>query len=441
MTIVLVIALIFGFYMAWSIGANDAANAMGTSVGSGAVSFKEAVIIAAIFEFTGAFLAGADVTNTMRKGIIDPALFNALPQGSEIFALGMLAALMSAAIWIHIAAFLGWPVSTTHSIVGAITGFGTVALGVDQVQWSKVGFIVASWATSPLLGGFIAFSVFWAIKRTIMDAADPIRNVRRYGPIFGLPVFLVLSLMLFFKGLKNFYDKKQHVYAFFDSAIVLTEPLVYALAVALGVAGAVALGMVVRRMDLHEGISDDLSPSELKEAQNKAIERVFRYLQIITACFVAFAHGSNDVANSIGPLAAIVSMFDGMNFVGTISSQVPVPTWVLLLGAAGIVIGLASYGRKVIETIGTKITEITPSRGFAAEFGAATTILIGSKMGLPLSTTHTIVGAVIGVGFARGMNALNLGIVWSIIKSWVLTIPFTGVLTIGLFYMLKFFFL
>lgn len=441
MLIVFWIALVFGFYMAWSIGANDAANAMGTSVGSGAVSFKEAVIIAAIFEFGGAFLAGSDVTNTMRKGIVDPALFNAMPSGGEIFALGMLAALISAAVWIHIAAFLGWPVSTTHSIVGAITGFGAVSLGVDKVQWSKVAFIVASWGTSPLLGGLLAFLVFYAVKRVIIDSPTPVRNVKRYGPLFGLPVFLVLALVLFFKGLKHFYDKKTGMYMLFQKSVALPEWGVYIIALVAGVLGVLALFVMLRKMSLDVNPDDYTDENELKDAQNQSVERVFRYLQVITACFVAFAHGSNDVANSIGPLAAIVGLFKGTDFVGTISAKVPVPTWVLLLGAVGIVIGLASYGRKVIETIGTKITEMTPSRGFAAEFGAATTILIGSKMGLPLSTTHTIVGAVIGVGFARGMNALNLGIVWSIIKSWVYTIPFTAVLTIGLFYLLKFIFI
>lgn len=440
MLLVFWVALAFGFYMAWSIGANDAANAMGTSVGSGSVSFKEAVIIAAVFEFAGAFLAGADVTDTMRKGIIDTQLLASMPQGSEIFALGMLASLMSAAIWIHIAAFLGWPVSTTHSIVGAIAGFGSVALGVSKVQWGKLLTIIASWFTSPILGGLIAFTIFFAIRKLIIDSPTPVKNVRKYGPLFGAPVFLILSLVLFFKGLNNFYDKKTDLYIMFSGTVQLSLTHIWIISIAAGLLASMVLIVALRRMDLD--IPDrNMEKNALKEAQTKSVERVFRYLQVITACFVAFAHGSNDVANSIGPLAAIVSLFKDLNFVGTIQDKVPVPTWVLLMGAVGIVIGLASYGRKVIETIGTKITEITPSRGFAAEFGAATTILIGSKMGLPLSTTHTIVGAVIGVGFARGMNALNLRIVLSILKSWIYTIPFTALLTIGLFYLLKLLFL
>ena len=446
MTAVFWIAIVFGFYMAWSIGANDAANAMGTSVGSRAVSFKEAVIIAAIFEFSGAFLAGSGVTDTMRKGIIDPMVFNTIPAGTEIFALGMLAALISAAIWIHIAAFLGWPVSTTHSIVGAIAGFGIAALGFEAIQWAKVGFIAMSWLTSPLLGGILAFTVFMAIRKLILDTDDPVSSVKRWSPLFAFPVFAILSLVLFFKGLNNFYDKKLELFVFMRDAA--GEPGFYfdnttaiLLALAVGFVASIITGVLLARMNLDDkqvegGKKVD---TDSKDAAYRKVEKVFRYLQVITACFVAFAHGSNDVANSIGPLAAILGLFnlDDFSFVGNIQTQVPVLNWVLLLGAVGIVIGLATYGWKVIETVGTKITEITPSRGFAAEFGAAATILLGSKLGVPLSTTHTIVGAVIGVGFARGVNALNLRIIWSIIQSWVYTLPFTAVLTVVIFFVLK----
>ncbi len=437
------IALVFGFYMAWSIGANDAANAMGTSVGSKAVSFKEAVIIAAIFEFSGAFLAGAGVTDTMRKGIIDPMLFNSMEFGGEIFALGMLAALMSAAVWIHVAAFLGWPVSTTHSIVGAITGFGIVSLGWDAVQWGKLGFIAMSWVTSPLFGGILSFLVFTAVRKLILDTDDPVKAAKRWSPAFAFPVFLVLSLVLFFKGLKNLYDKKLEVFVLLkDSAghpsISMDNTEAMIAAVAVGLLAAIAMGVFVSRMELADG-SKQNTAEERRSVATSSVEKIFRWLQVITACFVAFAHGSNDVANSIGPLAAIVGLFDleKMAFIGEVQAKVPVLNWVLLLGGVGIVIGLASYGWRVIETVGTKITEITPSRGYAAEFGAASTILLGSQLGVPLSTTHTIVGAVIGVGFARGVNALNLKIIWSIVKSWILTIPFTAILTILVYFVLK----
>ena len=422
MDFILWMALGFGFYMAWSIGANDAANAMGTSVGSKAISFKEAVIIAAIFEFGGAILAGGGVADTMRKGIVDPALF-ADPilfpagNGADLFVLGMLAALISAALWIHIAAFLGWPVSTTHSIVGAIAGFGCVSVGVSNVEWLKLGTIAGSWVVSPLVGGLLGFLIFSAIRKFIVDSANPNRGIRLFAPIMAFPVFATLSGMLFTKGLKN-VSKTLDAWGIGMNEII-------GLSIAFGVAASLVLAFFVRKIEI-----DANAPAIERQ---KKIEHVFRYLQVITACFVAFAHGSNDVANAIGPLAAIVNTID----LGVISAKVPVPPWVLILGAVGIVIGLATYGYRVIETIGTKITEITPSRGFAAEFGAAATILFGSKLGLPLSTTHTIVGAVIGVGFARGMNALNLRIIWSIAKSWIYTIPFTAVLTILLYLLLS----
>lgn len=414
-------ALAFGFYMAWSIGANDAANAMGTSVGSKAVTFKEAVIIAAIFEFGGAILAGAGVADTMRKGIVDPALFSdavlfPAGNGAEFFVWGMMAALISAALWIHIAAFLGWPVSTTHSIVGGITGFGVVALGASNVEWLTLATIAASWVTSPLVGGLLAFLIFLAIRKFIVEAKDPNRGIRLFAPIMSFPVFATLGGLLFTKGLKH----KTEALA----SLGIGTPEMIGASVVFGVLASLVLAYFVRKVE----IDPDATTSE----RNEKIESVFRYLQIITACFVAFAHGSNDVANSIGPLAAIVNTVE----IGTIADKVPVPTWVLGLGAVGIVVGLATYGYRVIETIGTKITEITPSRGFAAEFGAASTILVGSKLGLPLSTTHTIVGAVIGVGFARGMNALNLTIVFNIVKSWIYTIPFTAILTMLLYWLL-----
>ncbi|MFB6262483.1 MAG: inorganic phosphate transporter [Bradymonadaceae bacterium] len=433
MDYVLYVALAFGFYMAWSIGSNDAANAMGTSVGSKAVTFKEAVIIAAIFEFGGAVVAGGDVTNTIRDGIMDPTLFQSAQlfphgAGAELFAIGMMSALVAAAVWIHIAAFLGWPVSTTHSIVGAVTGFGVVSVGFANVNWWVIVKIVLSWGFSPVLGGLLAFFSFSAIRRLIFDADDPVEATKRYSPVLAFPVFLVLWLVTFFKGLSNVPLQ--------EYGIGLVE-MVGLSAVGATIASAI-VWFILQNVDLSEGragrdtsIDDDGEAVEVRE-----VERVFRYLQVITACFVAFAHGSNDVANSIGPLAAIVNLYDGTSWSGAqLGSQVPVPTWILVLGGLGIVIGLATYGYRVIETIGSKITDITPSRGFAAEFGAATTIMVGTKAGIPLSTTHTIVGAVIGVGFARGMNALNLELIWDIVKSWIYTIPFTAVLTILLYYL------
>lgn len=414
-------AIAFGFYMAWSIGANDAANAMGTSVGSKAVSFREAVIIAAIFEFAGAMIAGGGVADTMRSGIVDPALFadpTLFPagNGAELFIWGMMASLISAALWLHIAAYLGWPVSTTHSIVGAITGFGAVSVGIANVEWLKLLTIAASWLTSPLLGGVLSFIIFLVIRKAILDAKNANLGLRLVSPILAMPVFMTLTLVLFTKGLKKLHG------TFAEYGIGNMEMI--GISALVGVFSSLTLAFAIRKIHI--------AADESSESKYAKIEKVFRYLQVITACFVAFAHGSNDVANSIGPVAAIVGTLETMDMT---AAKVPIPSWVLLLGAVGIVVGLATYGYRVIETIGTKITEITPTRGFAAEFGAASTILIGSHFGIPLSTTHTVVGSVIGVGFARGMNALNLKIIINILKSWLYTIPFCGILTIILYYL------
>lgn len=425
MEIVLYVALAFGFYMAWTIGANDAANAIGTSVGSGALRFKQAVIIAAVFEFSGALLAGSGVADTMRKGIIDPTLFNAVPQGAEVFAIGMLSALIAAAIWLHFAAYIGWPVSTTHSIVGAITGFGTVALGASNVQWGTLLTILASWVVSPLSGGIMAFLTFTLIRNLVIDAEYPVRAMRRWAPIFALPILISLFTLIFLQVLPR---------------VGFGDSLALAIAAALGAAliAAGILKYIIARSDLSVDESSGAAPEAIRQQKFAKVEKLFCYLQVISASYIAFAHGSNDVANAVGPLAGIVSLFEGTVFTpSTIGGPVPMPTWILFLGGIGIVIGLATYGYKVIETIGSKITEITPSRGFAAELGAASTIILGSKLGLPLSTTHTVVGAIIGVGFARGVNALNFKIILQIAKSWVYTLPFTAVLTAVLFYILR----
>ncbi len=420
--IILWAALAFGFYMAWSIGANDAANAMGTSVGSGAITFKEAVIIAAVFEFSGAVLAGATVTDTMRRGIVDPLLFNDVElvgstEGDVIFMLGMLAALTAAALWLHVAATFGWPVSTTHSIVGAVTGFGLITVGASHIEWGTLTQIASSWIVSPLLGGLLAYGLFSLIRKMIFDADDPVKSVKRLSPFLVAPVFFVLALVIFFKGLPG-VDLEGY-------GIGLLE--IFGISALFAVLAAGVAAFFIRRMKEPDEDAED-------EAYVKRVEQIFRYLQIITACFVAFAHGSNDVANSIGPLAAIAGTMEA----GEVAQEVGVPLWVLLVGAIGIVIGLATYGYRVIKTIGEKITDLTPSRGFAAEFGGATTIVGASQLGMPISTTHTIVGAVMGVGFARGMNALDLGMLWKIFKSWIYTIPVAAALTIGLFYLFRF---
>ncbi len=405
--ILLALCVATGLYMAWSIGANDVANAMGTSVGSGALSFRGAVVAAAIFEFAGAVLVGAHVTDTVRKGIVDASLFAGDPM---LLAIGMTAALLAAAAWLHLASYLGWPVSTTHSIVGAVAGFGLAAHGMGAIHGGKLAVIAASWVVSPLMGAAIAWAVFLLVRGGILDAARPLDRLRMLGPWLGLPVFAILTLSLFYKGLKNLH---------------LDLPLWTALALSLGVglvaAGGIALWM--RRVPRSDGrdVGDEL----------QLVERHFALLQIVTACYVAFAHGSNDVANAVGPMAAVV----GVVRQGVVGVKVDVPVWALVVGAAGIVVGLATYGRNVIRTVGEHITAMTPTRGFAAEFGAATTILVGSKLGLPISTTHTLVGAVIGVGLARGIAAIDVAVVRRIVMSWLLTLPVAAVLTALLYYL------
>ncbi len=396
-------------YMAWNIGANDVANAMGTSVGSHAITLKQAVLLAAAFEFAGAFLVGGHVTDTVRKGIVTTEVFQARP---ELFVLGMLSALLAAGVWLHLATLLGLPVSTTHSIVGAIAGFGLLVGGASAIQWKKLGSVVLSWLVSPVFGGLMGWLTFTFIKRSILSQWNPVRAARGIVPILVFPVALILVLSTLYKGLKNL-----------NLDVTLSQALL--ISIACGAAALLAMKIILAR-------KFSLRPRKRADAFAQ-VERLFSYLQVTTACSVAFAHGANDVANAIGPFAAIVSVFRS----GDLAMKVPVPVWLLALGGMGIVVGLATWGYRVIETVGKKITAITPSRGFSAEFATAATVLVCSKMGLPISTSHTLVGSVIGVGMARGFAALNLRVILSIINSWIITIPATAVVTILLYLGLK----
>ena len=402
-----------GFFMAWGIGANDVANAMGTSVGARALTLAQAVLVACIFEFAGAYLAGGEVTSTIRKGIIDTAVITDTPQ---LLVYGMIAALLAAGIWLLIASYFGWPVSTTHSIVGAIVGFAAVGIGVDVVQWGKVASIVASWVVSPVMAGTISFLLFTSVKKLILQTSDPFMSAKRYVPFYMFLAGFVVAMVTFLKGLK-------HVGLTFTGTEAIAWSLVFALIIAL--LGTLALQRI------------DNTTQEKNGAMFDGVERVFAVLMVFTACAMAFAHGSNDVANAIGPLAAIVSV---VNSGGEIASKSILPAWVLLIGATGIVIGLAMLGYRVMMTIGRSITELTPSRGFAAELAAAGTVVIASGTGLPISTTHTLVGAVLGVGLARGIGAINLGVVGKIILSWIVTLPIGAGLSILFFFALKGFF-
>ena len=401
--------MVLGLYMAFSIGANDVANAMGTSVGSRSLTVLQAVLVAAVFEFLGAFLVGGHVTKTIRGGILDPVIMAGAP---DVVVYGMLAALTAAGTWLLVASRLGWPVSTTHTIVGAIAGFGVVALGPEAVQWAELGRIVVSWGVSPLLSGTLAFLIFVLIRRTILDHADPVAQVRRWGPLYVFAVVAVIGLVTLFKGLKNL-----------DLDYTLTQALVRTVLLGLLAAGVTAFFM--RRVHV--------APEVEARFHYATVERMFGVLQILSACAVAFAHGSNDVANAIGPVAAILSVAR----TGLVEAASPVPPGLLLVGAIGMVAGLATLGYRVMVTVGEKITELTPTRGYAAQFAAAVTIVLASRLGIPISTTHVLVGAVLGVGLARGIGALDYRVVGTIVLSWIVTIPVGAGLAIFFYYCYK----
>lgn len=409
-TILIIMAAAFGFVMAWGIGANDVANAMGTSVGSKALTIKQAIIIAMIFEFAGAYLAGGEVTSTIRKGIIDSGYFNDIP---EYLVLGMISSLLAAGIWLALASFLGWPVSTTHSIIGAIIGFTAAGVSMDAIAWSKVGGIVGSWIITPAISGIIAYLIYQSAHKLIFSTDKPFANAQRYVPVYMALAGFVMSLVTIKKGLK-------HV------GLELSATNGYILAVVIAIALAFVGKVFIGRMSFDS--------AEDTETQNANIEKVFAILMVVTACCMAFAHGSNDVANAIGPLAAVVSVVSSG---GEINASSALAWWILPLGGVGIVAGLALFGHRVIKTIGQGITHLTPSRGFAAELAAACTVVIASGTGLPISTTQTLVGAVLGVGLARGVSALNLGIVRNIVVSWVVTLPAGAALSILFFFILK----
>jgi len=409
-TILLALAVIFGLYMTWGIGANDVANAMGTSVGSGAITVKQAIVIAAIFEFTGAFIAGGNVTSTIRKGIVDPSSIADQP---EILLFGMLAALLAAGVWLMIATARGWPVSTTHSIVGALVGFTVAGIGIDAVHWGKIGQIAASWVISPALGGFLAYMLMMSIRKFILDTEHPFISARRWGPVYVFLVGFIISLVTLFKGLKHLN-------------LEMTIPMSFLAALIFGVIIAVIGWVLIQKVEI--------DPEADRDYHFASVEKIFVPMMIFTACAMAFAHGSNDVANGIGPLAAVASIIRSG---GEMAQTAELPLWILVMGGVGIVAGLATMGYRVMQTIGTRITQLTPSRGFCATLAAAATVVLASRTGLPVSTTHIAVGAVIGVGMARGVGAIDLRVIGGIIVSWVITLPAGGILAALFFFTLK----
>ena len=406
----MVLAVIFGLYMTWGIGANDVANAIGTSVGSGAITVKQAILIAAVFEFAGAFIAGGNVTSTIRKGIVDPS---GIADQPEILVFGMLAALLAAAIWLMIASWRGWPVSTTHSIVGALVGFAIAGIGTDAVHWGKIGVIVASWVISPALGGLIAYMLMMSIRKFILNTENPFDSARKWGPAYVFLLGFVISLVTLFKGLKHL-------------KLELSVPMSFLAATVFGLIVAFIGWRLMRKIKL--------DPEADRDYHFASVEKLFAPMMIFSACSMAFAHGSNDVANGIGPLAAVASVIGSG---GEIAQKSELPMWILILGGGGIVIGLATLGYRVMATIGTKITELTPTRGFSAELAAAATVVLASRTGLPVSTTHILVGAVIGVGLARGMGAIDLRMIGKIVISWIVTLPAGGILAALIFFTLK----
>lgn len=461
------LVLIVGFYMAWNIGANDVSNAMGTSVGSGALTLRRAVILAAILEFCGAFFVGANVAETMQRGIIDPQMFLTEPM---ILILGMIGALLGTSVWLQVASYFGWPVSTTHAIVGAILGFGLVTGGYEAIQWGEIISIAVSWLVSPIFSAVISYTIFSILQRKILYAMKPIEATIKLLPFLIFVIFGTFTLSLIFNGLENLN-------------LEISFPKALGIALAIGSLASALCYLILKRVAMPQGYTVSASchtpqtvislekaikhlqrvrvasndevhdkvtqiirgvkelSEKIKEettfsdrtSEYTFVEKMFVYLQIMSACYVAFAHGTNDVSNAIGPLAAVLDVLKN----GTISQTSTIPSWLLALGGLGIVIGLATWGWRVIETIGKKITELTPTRGFCAEFGAATTILLASKLGLPISTTHCLVGAVLGVGLARGLSALNLNILREIVLSWIITIPASAIMSILCFYALR----
>lgn len=488
-TVLICLILVCGFYVAWNIGANDVANAMGTSVGSGALTLKWAVVLAAIFEFAGAYIVGSNVSKTVRKGIFDPteiATQYSPEHAPYILACGMIAALLAAGTWLLIATWMSWPVSTTHSIVGAVVGFGALALGYNGVLWGQVGLISAGWVISPLISATVAYIVFGTILRTVFYKRNPVAAARLVAPRLVFILMFVMTGMTCYKGLKPMWkrmemDPKDPTFMLSVAAVACVLGFIGFCITKFALRNTVSqtadsetssnplldadvsrsLAKTIKHLqrvknnsmgEMQEKAKNLLSEAEslqnaaLEQVTNNSdsdelrqVERIFCVLQIFTACLVAFAHGSNDVANAIGPLSAAYQAVTEH----AISKTSSTPNWALLLGGAGIVIGLATWGWKVIKTVGEKITELTPSRGFCAEFAAAITILFASVLpiGLPISTTHTLVGAVLGVGLARGINALNLKTMRDILAGWAITIPAGAILCMIFYFILKLIFI
>lgn len=459
--ILIILTFIFGLYMAWNIGANDVSNAMGTSVGSKALTLKKAVILAGIFEFSGAFFMGGQVSSTIQQGIVNPEYFNLEPM---TFVIGMMGSLLATGLWIHIASYLNLPISTTHAIIGAVIGFGLIVGGVPAIIWKHVFYITLSWITVPFISGLISFRIFDIIQKKVLYTLNPLDSAKKLAPYLAFFVLWIYTFNIFFKGNLNFnsflpslglpliagllfaivtflYIKKFPKLSPNKNTISpahsqnIEKALKYLQKTKTSSAGVIydkTTDLLKDLTKLSYDVKKEIKYSESTQ-QYIYVEKIFSFLQIISACLVAFAHGSNDVANAIGPLAAVLEVVKK----NAIPKVFSVPTYILFLGGIGIVIGLSTWGWRVIETIGKKITELSPTRGFSAEIGTSITIIIASKLGLPISTTHALVGSVLGVGLARGLKSVNLKTVKDILLSWFVTIPLCAILSIAIFYLIK----
>ena len=408
-TLILVISLLAAFYSAVNIGANDVANSMATSVASGALTIKKAVVVAAICNLIGAVLVGTHVANTIRKGLVDPIQFSDRP---NLFLFGMLAAVLGSSLWVNLATYFKLPVSTTHSIIGGVLGFGLISVGFAGIQWKVVLYVVLSWFISPVFGGIIAFVLFSVIKKFILSSPEPIEQTRKIGPFFAGMVGFILTLSVIYKGLKNLH---------------LDLPFLEALIISLCI-GLLCffIGSVLLR-----------KYKEREEDPYYQVEKMANPLQVLSAGFQAFSQGANDVANAIGPVAAIWAIIQTQRVEMTVS----VPIELLVLGGAGLAFGVYTWGYRVMETVGKKITSITPTRGFSAGFGTAATVLLCSRLGMPVSTTHVAVGNIIGVGLARGISAINLDVIKRIFLAWIVSLPAAGLFTIAIYFILRLVFL
>lgn len=407
--IFILFAIAVGLWMTWGIGANDLANIMSTAMGSKAISVTQALIIAIVFEVAGAFLGGTEVSDTIRGGILDAHAFTHAPQ---LMIYCMLSVLLAGAVWMSLASYLGMPVSITNAIVGALVGVGAIMLGLHAVHWQKVGYIAISWISSPTIAGVIAYLLFNSIRRWILGADNPLQAAKKYIPIYLLMVGIVLAMMTTLKALHHFQ---------INLGLLKTASILFATVAVVMAIGFFAMRRIFVTVHLR------------RHTQFVYIESMFSVLMAFTACAMVFAHGSNDVAIAVGPIAGVISlvqsgqtMRDGMMFNG-----------IMLFGCLGVVLGLFMYGRKVIETVGSAITTLTPSRAFAATLAAASTVVVSTSTGIPVSATQTLVGAVFGVGLARGIGALNLTVIRNIFMSWIITIPAAAGLATLFFYLLR----